>query len=106
MGESRIQTIDDILEEPHKLLLRDLISQECKRQAKGWQRKTNVKEAAIKSRWMGELPIIDPEAFLHWLNQMEEDEEQCQEDGDKEYGRGDVTRLMGVLEDILHSTAG
>ena len=106
--ESRIQTIDDILEEPHKLLLRDLVSQECERQAKGWQRKTVAKEATVKSCWMEELPIIDPEAFLLWLNQIEEEdeEEKCQEDGDKEYGRGDVTRLMGVLEDILHSTAG
>merc|ERR1712192_3357 len=99
------QTIDDILEEPHKLLLRDLVSQECERQAKGWQRKTNERKATIKSRWMEELPIIEPEAFLCWLNQIEEEEEEekkCQEYGDKEY----VTRLMGVLEDILHSTAG
>ena len=105
--ESRIQTIDDILEEPHKLLLRDLVSQECERQAKGWKRKAIEREAAVKSHWMEELPIVDPEAFLDWLNQIEEEEEEekCQDENDKEYGR-DVTRLMGVLEDILHSTAG
>merc|ERR1712210_221935 len=102
--ETRIQTIDDILEEPHKLLLRDLVSQECERQAKGLQGKTKEKEATIRSRWMEELPLMDSTDFLQWLKQ-EEAEEKCQEIDD-EFGGEVVTRLLGVLEDILHSTAG
>ena len=102
--EVRNQTIDDILEEPHKLLLKDLVSQECERQAKGLQRKTDEKEAIIKSRWMEELPLMDSTDFLQWLKQ-EEAEEKCQEIDD-EFGGEFVTRLLGVLEDILHSTAG
>ena len=104
--ETRIQTIEDILEEPHKLLLKDLVSQECERQAKGLQRKNTQKEATIKNCWMEELPIMDPTDFLQWLKQFEEEKkEKCQE-SDDEYGGEAVTRLLGVLEDILHSTAG
>merc|ERR1719339_218497 len=74
--ESRIQTIDDILEEPHKLLLRDLVSQECERQAKGLQGKTKEKEATIRTRWMEDLPIMDSTDFLQWLKQVEEEEKE------------------------------
>ena len=105
--ETRTQTIDDILEEPHKLLLRDLVRQECERQAKGLQRKTNEREATIMSRWMEELPIVDPTDFLLWLKQLEkEEEEKCQEESEEGCDKEAVTQLLGVLEDILHSTAG
>jgi len=63
--------------------------------------------STIKSHWMEELPILYPKDFLRWLKQLEEEEEEkCQEERDAEYGEEAVTRLMGVLEDILHSTAG
>jgi hypothetical protein len=40
------------------------------------------------------------------LKQFEEEKkEKCQE-SDDEFGEEAVTRLLGVLEDILHSTAG
>ena len=108
--ETRTQTIDDILEEPHKLLLRDLVRQECERQAKGLQRKTNERDATIMSRWMEKLPIVDPTDFLLWLKQLEkkeeEEEEKCQEEREEGCDKEAVTRLLGVLEDILHSTAG
>merc|ERR1712037_828540 len=94
--ETRIQTIEDILEEPHKLLLRDLVSQECERQAKGLQEKTKEKEATIRTRWMEDLPIVDSTDFLQWLKQVEEEEkEKCKESD--ELGGEAVTRLLGVL---------
>merc|ERR1712210_377462 len=93
-GETRIQTIEDILEEPHKLLLRDLVSQECERQAKGLQGKTKEKEATIRSRWMEDLPIMDSTDFLQWLKQVEEEEEEKCKESD-ELGGEAVTRLLG-----------
>ena len=101
--EERVEAIESIMVRPHKLLLKDIVRQECDRQAKGLQRQPAEEIKILNNNWMKDLTILRPDDFLGWLKHLKETELNC-EDGETKSEEEGVTLLMGVLEDILHST--
>ena len=101
--EERVEAIESIMVRSHKLLLKDIVRQECDRQARGLQRQPAEEIKILNNDWMKDLTIVHPDDFLGWLKQFKETELNC-EDGESKSDEEGVTLLMGVLEDILHST--
>ena len=102
-AEERVEAVECIMEKPHKLLLKDIVRQECDRQARGLQRQPAKEIEILNNNWMKDLTIVHPDDFLGWLKQFKETELNL-EDGESKSEEEGVTLLMGVLEDILHST--
>ena len=101
--EERVEAIESIMVRPHKLLLKDIVRQECDRQARGLQRQPAEEIKILNNHWMKGLTIVRPDDFLGWLKHLKETELNC-EDGEIKSEKEGVALLMGVLEDILHST--
>ena len=101
--EERVEAIESIMVRPHKLLLKDIVRQECDRQARGLQRQPAEEIKILNNNWMKDLKIVHPDDFLGWLGHLKETELNFEE-GERKSEEEGVTLLMGVLEDILHST--
>ena len=101
--EERVEAIESIMVRSHKLLLKDIVRQECDRQARGLQRQPAEEIKILIKNWMKDLTIVHPDDFLGWLKRFKYTELNC-EDGEIKSEEEGVTLLMGVLEDILHST--
>ena len=102
-AQERVEAIENIMVKSHKLLLKDIVRQECDRQARGLQRQPAKEIEILNNNWMKDLTIVHPDGFLAWLKQLKETEFNFECGVSKSEEKG-VTLLMGVLEDILHST--
>jgi len=100
-AEERVEAIESIMVRSHKLMLKDIVRQECDRQERGLQRQPAEEIKILNNNWMKDLTIVHPDDFLGWLKQYKE---LNFEDGESKSEEEGVTLLMGVLEDILHST--
>merc|ERR1711962_1077016 len=100
-AEERVEAIKSIMVRSHKLLLKDIVSQECERQARGLQRQPAKEVKILNNNWMKDLTIVHPDDFLGWLKQLKETELNFEE-GERKSEEEGVPLLMGVLEDILH----
>jgi len=95
-AEERVEAIESIMVRSHKLMLKDIVRQECDRQARGLQRQPAEEIKILNDNWMKDLTIVHPDDFLGWLKQFKETELNC-EDGESKSEAEGLTLLMGVL---------